>query len=94
MNENLNNIDLSFLRFSKDHLQDRYYNLIYSNKPNEEDNVFIIGNTKGVDTIKNLSNGLFGAISEYLMQSKKEDKDIFVDINNLKNLLEKIIYYL
>ena len=64
------------------------------NKVNEDKNVFIVGNCEGVDNIKNLSNGLFGAISDHLLKSEKQDQDIFVDINNLKNLLDKIIYYL
>jgi hypothetical protein len=94
MKSDTNNIDDLFLEFAKDKLKDRFYNLVYTSKVNEDENVFIVGNCEGVDNIKNLSNGLFGAISDHLLKSKKQDQDIFVDINNLKNLLDKIIYYL
>ena len=41
-----------------------------------------------------LSNMLFCMITEYVMVNEKEDLDLIDDINRLKNLLDRINYYI
>lgn len=81
--------------FARKHLNDRIYTLVYTNRHDDiDENLAVVGNAQGKDAIINLSNALFGEIGRYYIETEKENKDIFTDINNLKSIMDKIIYYL
>lgn len=87
--------DLFIEDFARKHLDDRIYNFVYTNRHDDiDENITVLGNAQGKDSIINLSNALFSEIGRYFIKTEKEDKDIFTDINNLKSLMDRIIYYL
>jgi hypothetical protein len=81
--------------FARKHLKDYVYTLVYGNPLNydEDENITVIGNCEGRDSIINLANGLFSEVSRHFLENQKADKYIFDEINNLKNTLDKIIFY-
>ena len=79
--------------FAREHLKDYFYTLVYANPLNDEEDITIVGNCEGKDSIINLANGLFSLLNRHFLENKKEDKYIFDLINNLKNTLDRIIYY-
>lgn len=91
---NLNEIDQEFIKFGTKYLKDRFHQLIYSNKYNEDETIHYIDNCEGIDNVTILANGLFGVLNDHLMENQIDDKDTLDDINNLKEVLDKVIYRL
>jgi hypothetical protein len=84
--------DLFLDEFASKYLKNSLYNLVYTKDLKNTGEFEVIGNCSYEDSIMNLSNALYCLITEYFMVNNKTDSGLIKDINNLKNILDRLNY--